>query len=71
MTVVNLHGTFEFQPDTDLVLEAMKGRQFSKLLILASYPDTSFEIAGNCTTAEALYLMEVARFELMNGGGDD
>lgn len=67
MTVVPLHGTIEFQPDTDLILEAMKGRQFERLLILASYPDGSFEIAGNASSAEAVYMMEIARFELMKG----
>lgn len=67
MSVVSLHGDVVFQPDTDLIIETMKGRQFDRLLILASFPDGSFEIAGNASIGEGLYLIERARLAWMEG----
>lgn len=52
-----------FNPDE--LLEQFKHKQYSRLLIIADYLDGSFEVAGNCNTGEAMWLMERAKHEYL------
>ncbi len=51
--------------DADELLEQFKGKQYSRLLIIADYSDGAFEVAGNCNGGEAMSLMERAKHEYL------
>jgi hypothetical protein len=69
MTVVPLHAVKPGTFNPDELLEKFKGQQYSRFLIIADYPDGSFEVAGNCNTGEAMWLMERAKYEYITDEG--
>lgn len=68
MNVVHLVPPVTF--DSDDMLEQFKGKQYSRLLIIADYLDGCFEIAGNCSVGEAMWLMERAKHEYITSEDD-
>lgn len=60
----------DFRFDADVVLESMKGKSFTSLLVFGQCEDGSIEIQGNCNAGEALVLMERTKHELVFGEGE-
>ena len=56
-----------FRLDSDVILENMKGKTYSRLLIIGEMEDGSREIQGNCNSGEALFLMELAKHDMVFG----
>lgn len=57
----------DFRFDADVILENMKGKAYSRLLIIGDFEDGSRAIEGNCNAGEALFLMERAKHDLIFG----
>jgi len=57
--------------DPDVSLESMKGRPIVRLLIIADYDDGTFDVEGNCSAGESLFLIERARYQIVFGADDD
>ena len=60
----------DFRLDVDATLERMKGKGFSKLLVIADCEDGSMEIESNCNAGEALFLIERAKHHIVFGDGE-
>ena len=56
-----------FRFDSDAALERMKGKTYSRLLIIGDFEDGSRAIEGNCNSGEALVLMERAKHDIVFG----
>lgn len=59
-----------FRLDSDAALESMKGKDISRLLIIADFEDGAMEIECNCNSGEALFLIERARHHIVFGGDE-
>jgi hypothetical protein len=59
-----------FHFDADQTLEAMKGKGFSRLLIIGQQEDDSLEIESNCNSGEALFLMKRAEHHIVFGADE-
>lgn len=57
----------DFRFDADAVLESMKGKSFTGLLVFGLCEDGSVDIQGNCNAGEALVIMIRAARELVFG----
>jgi hypothetical protein len=60
----------DFRLDTDAALERMKGKTFSRLLVIGDFEDGSMEIESNCNSGEALFLIERAKHHIVFGDGE-
>lgn len=56
-----------FRLDPDTILEGMKGKPISGLLVIADMEDGSLEIESNCNSGEALFLLEKAKHHIVFG----
>jgi len=56
---------YRFDPDE--TLEAAKGKEFTKVAILAEKPDGSMWISGNADAGETMVLMEKAKRKIVFG----
>lgn len=50
---------YRFDPDT--ILEAAKGKDFSRLVIIGDLPDGEIWVSGTANGGESLILMELAK----------
>lgn len=53
--------------DPDKILEAAKGQDFERLLLIGSYDDGTLYIAGSANAGEMMILMELAKHQIVFG----
>jgi hypothetical protein len=55
--------------DYDALFESLKGHSYQRVLVLALDGDGEFEWWGGLTASDAVFLMELAKHELIFGDG--
>ena len=64
LTLVEVGDDYRFDPDQ--ILEAAKGRKFTRLVIIGELEDEEeLYVAGNANAGESLILMELAKLEVI------
>lgn len=54
-----------FRFESDALLEAAKGQDFTRLAILAQHEDGSIWVSGSANAGETLVLMELAKLQII------
>jgi len=57
----------DFRFDPDALLEAAKGKDFDRLAIIGQLPDGSTWVSGTANAGETLFLMEIAKHQIVFG----
>lgn len=65
LNLVEVGEDFRFDPDE--ILEAAKGKEFSRVAVLGELPDGSVWISGSANAGETIVLMELAKHQIIFG----
>lgn len=56
-----------FRFDSDQILDAAKGQEFSTVCVIGHYPDGSLWVSGSANAGETMMLLELAKHHILFG----